>query len=121
MKFLVFFHVWLLVFVLCSSFVFCRRPAVVNIGAIFTFNSVIGRASKSAMEVATSDINSDSSILSGTELKLVMKDANCSVFMGSVGGIFHFFILLLFVSMFLILFMLNVILRLLGRLQGSCF
>lgn len=86
MKFLVFFHVWLLVFVLCSSFVFCRRPAVVNIGAIFTFNSVIGRASKSAMEVATSDINSDSSILSGTELKLVMKDANCSVFMGSVGA-----------------------------------
>ncbi|KAK0588542.1 hypothetical protein LWI29_002337 [Acer saccharum] len=67
-----------------SGSVFCRRPSVVNIGALFTFDSVIGRAAKVAMEAAVSDVNADQGILNGTELKLIMKDANCSVFMGSI-------------------------------------
>ncbi|KAA8526501.1 hypothetical protein F0562_008296 [Nyssa sinensis] len=66
--------------------VHCQRPAVVNVGAVFTFNSVIGRAAKLALEAAVFDINADPSILNGTELKLIMKDANCNVFMGSIGA-----------------------------------
>ncbi|KAK3031874.1 hypothetical protein RJ639_035644 [Escallonia herrerae] len=62
----------------------CQRPAVVNVGAIFTFNSVIGKAAKVAMEFAVSDVNADPRILNGTELKLIMEDADCSVFLGSV-------------------------------------
>lgn len=77
-------QVLILIWVFPYGSVYCQRPTVVNIGAIFTFNSVIGRAAKTAMEVAVSDVNADRSILSGTRLKLIMEDANCSVFIGSV-------------------------------------
>ncbi|XP_012086330.1 glutamate receptor 3.7 isoform X2 [Jatropha curcas] len=78
-----FWFVFILVFVNAS--VSCQRPKVVNIGAVFTFDSVIGRAARPAMETAVSDINADARILNGTELKLFMEDANCNVFLGSVG------------------------------------
>ncbi|OWM78564.1 glutamate receptor 3.7 [Punica granatum] len=67
-----------------AGFVSSQKPSVVKIGAIFTYDSVIGRAAKAAMEAAVSDVNADPTILRGTELRLVMQDANCSVFMGSV-------------------------------------
>uniref|UniRef100_A0A5B7B3H3 Glutamate receptor n=1 Tax=Davidia involucrata TaxID=16924 RepID=A0A5B7B3H3_DAVIN len=86
MKFIVIMPLSLLVLIFCSTCVHCQRPAVVNFGAVFTFNSVIGRAAKGAMEAAVSDINADPSILNGTELKLIMEDANCNVFMGSIGA-----------------------------------
>uniref|UniRef100_A0A6N2MBY7 Glutamate receptor n=1 Tax=Salix viminalis TaxID=40686 RepID=A0A6N2MBY7_SALVM len=76
-----FVSIWLLV----NGFVICQRPAVVNLGAIFTFDSVIGKAAKPAMEAAVSDINNDTRILNGTKLNLLMDDVNCSVFLGSVG------------------------------------
>ena len=75
-----------LIWVFLNGSVYCQGPAVVNIGAIFTFNSVIGRAAKLAMETAVSDVNADPKILNGTELKLIPEDANCSAFLGSVGG-----------------------------------
>lgn len=77
-------QVLILIWVFPYGSVYCQRPAVINVGAIFTFNSVIGRAAKTAMEAAVSDVNADRSILYGTTLKLIMEDANCSVFMGSV-------------------------------------
>lgn len=64
----------------------CQRPAVVNIGAVFTFDSIIGRAAKVAMEAAVSDVNADPSILNGTKLNLVMADTHCNVLVGSIGG-----------------------------------
>ncbi|KAK6242527.1 Ionotropic glutamate receptor [Theobroma cacao] len=73
----------LMVWVCQSCLVGCEKPAVVNIGAIFTFNSVIGRAAKPAMEAAVADINANPTILNGTRLNLFMEDANCSVFLGS--------------------------------------
>ncbi|KAB5527622.1 hypothetical protein DKX38_021469 [Salix brachista] len=76
-----FVSIWLLV----NGFVSCQRPAVVNLGGIFTFDSVIGKAAKPAMEAAVSDINNDIRILNGTKLNLLMDDVNCSVFLGSVG------------------------------------
>lgn len=75
--------------VVFGGIVCCQRPAVVNIGAIFTFNSVIGRAAKVAMEAAASDVNADQMILNGTELKLFMRDVKCNVFMGSIEGDFN--------------------------------
>lgn len=75
--------------VVFGGIVCCQRPAVVNIGAIFTFNSVIGRAAKVAMEAAVSDVNADPMILNGTELKLFMRDVKCNVFMGSIEGDFN--------------------------------
>ncbi|KAJ8763809.1 hypothetical protein K2173_003591 [Erythroxylum novogranatense] len=77
---LLFISIW----VVFDSLACCQRPAVVNIGAIFTFDSVIGRAARPAMEAAAFDINNNPRILNGTELRLMMEDANCSVFLGSI-------------------------------------
>ncbi|XWS64104.1 hypothetical protein CRYUN_Cryun06bG0158300 [Craigia yunnanensis] len=58
------------------------KPNVINIGALFTLNSVIGEAAKLALQAATDDVNSDPNILNGIELKLVLHDTNCSGFVG---------------------------------------
>ncbi|XXG39209.1 hypothetical protein AAC387_Pa01g0228 [Persea americana] len=58
------------------------RPPVVNIGAIFTFNSVIGRVAKVAIEAAVEDINSNSSVLGGTKLVVSMQDSDFSGLVG---------------------------------------
>lgn len=63
------------------------RPSAVNIGALFTFDSAIGRAARAAIETAVDDVNSDSSILPGTRLNLISLDTNCSEFLGTMEGI----------------------------------
>lgn len=68
-----------------SSF---SRPKSVNIGALFTFNSVIGRAVKPAIAAAVDDINSNSSLLEGTTINLIFHDTNCSGFLGTMEGSF---------------------------------
>ncbi|XP_050103622.1 glutamate receptor 3.4-like isoform X1 [Malus sylvestris] len=60
------------------------RPSSLNIGALFTFNSTIGRAAKPAILAAIDDVNSDHSILRGTKLNLSLLDTNCSGFLGTV-------------------------------------
>ncbi|KAK6258081.1 hypothetical protein SCA6_012555 [Theobroma cacao] len=60
------------------------RPEVVNIGAIFSFQSVIGKAAKVAVEAAIEDINSNPDILRGTKLNLQLKDSNYSGFLAMV-------------------------------------
>ncbi|XP_057985216.1 glutamate receptor 3.7-like isoform X2 [Hevea brasiliensis] len=74
------------IWVLLIGFVSCQRPKFVNIGAVFTFDSVIGRAARPAIEAAVSDINRDTRILNGTELRLFTQDAKCNVFLGSIGA-----------------------------------
>ncbi|KAF5949311.1 hypothetical protein HYC85_011304 [Camellia sinensis] len=54
------------------------------IGALYTFNSVVGRSAKPAIEVAVDDVNSDSTVLAGMKLNLTLHDTNCSVFLGIV-------------------------------------
>ncbi|XVE87557.1 hypothetical protein DITRI_Ditri18aG0127200 [Diplodiscus trichospermus] len=77
--------------ILCSGFPIIGvstdvspRPEFVNIGAIFAFKSVIGKAAKVAIDSAIKDINSNPDILQGTELRMQMKDSNYSGFMGIV-------------------------------------
>ena len=74
------------------------RPAEVRIGALFTFDSVIGRAVKPAIELAVADINADPSILSETKLSVLMQDTNCSGFVGTIEG--SYFLLSLHFSFF---------------------
>lgn len=64
------------------------KPSEVQIGGIFTFNSSIGKVAKVAIEAAIEDVNSDPSVLGGTELKLVTKDVNDSGFLGIIEGNF---------------------------------
>ncbi|CAL9093814.1 unnamed protein product [Musa textilis] len=63
------------------------RPAVVSIGAVLTYDSVIGRVAKAAIEAAVADVNANASVLGGTRLNLVMRDANCNVFLGSAAAL----------------------------------
>ncbi|XXG79735.1 hypothetical protein AAC387_Pa09g0740 [Persea americana] len=79
----------LLSLILISSlacYINCERPATVNIGAVFTHNSTIGRVAKVAIQVAVNDINSNSSVLGGTKLNLILEDSACNVFIGSIGA-----------------------------------
>ncbi|KAK2975681.1 hypothetical protein RJ640_027784 [Escallonia rubra] len=80
--------VWVVLLVFCNA---CssdggvsnnvsKRPDVVNIGSILTFESVIGRVAKVAMEAAIEDVNSNPAVLAGTKLKLTMHDSNFSGF-----------------------------------------
>ncbi|KAH6821359.1 glutamate receptor 3.3 [Perilla frutescens var. hirtella] len=60
------------------------RPAVVNVGAIFTLDSTIGRVAKVAIDEAVKDINANSSVLTGTKINVKFRDSNCSGFLGLV-------------------------------------
>ncbi|WOL17775.1 glutamate receptor 3.7-like [Canna indica] len=70
-----------------AGFASAGRPAVVNVGAVLTYDSVIGRVAKVAIEAAVADINANSSVLGGTRLNLMMHDANCSVFLGAAAAL----------------------------------
>ncbi|GFQ05272.1 glutamate receptor 3.4 [Phtheirospermum japonicum] len=61
-----------------------ESPSVVNVGALFTFNSVIGRSVGPAILAAIEDVNSDATILKGTKINLILRDTNCSGFFGTV-------------------------------------
>ncbi|KAL3848974.1 hypothetical protein ACJIZ3_010856 [Penstemon smallii] len=61
-----------------------NRPKNVNIGALFTYNSVIGRSAMPAILAAVEDVNSDTTILKNTKLNLIMQDTNCSGFVGTI-------------------------------------
>ncbi|KAJ0591221.1 putative periplasmic binding protein-like I [Helianthus annuus] len=63
------------------------RPKVVNIGALLTVNSVIGRSVKPAILAAVDDVNADTSILGDTYLNLILHDTNCSGFIGTMGAL----------------------------------
>ncbi|GAV89451.1 Lig_chan domain-containing protein/SBP_bac_3 domain-containing protein/ANF_receptor domain-containing protein [Cephalotus follicularis] len=84
MKLVLSVPLFILTWAFLNGVVHCKRPAFVNVGAIFTYDSVIGRAAKAAMEAAVSDVNADPRILNGTELRLIMEDAQCNVFLGSI-------------------------------------
>ncbi|CAL5391257.1 unnamed protein product [Camellia sinensis] len=60
------------------------KPNVVNIGALYTFNSAIGRSAKPGIEAAVDDVNSNSTVLAGMKLNLILHDTNCSGFLGTV-------------------------------------
>ncbi|RDX99915.1 Glutamate receptor 3.3, partial [Mucuna pruriens] len=76
--------------VCCVSVVSClgvsvsSRPGVVNIGAIFNIDSIIGKVAKIALEEAVKDVNANTSILHGTKLVLTMQNSNSSGFIGMV-------------------------------------
>ncbi|KAG2613718.1 hypothetical protein PVAP13_4KG405001 [Panicum virgatum] len=60
------------------------RPSEVALGALFTYDSTIGRAARLAIELAVDDVNADGTVLAGTKLSLKSRDTNCSAFLGTV-------------------------------------
>lgn len=83
------------------------KKKVVNIGALFTLNSVIGRSAQPAIMAAVEDVNSDSGVLPETKLNLILHDTNCSGFLGTVEGIY--FHKLLFLGLWSQIFLLAVV------------
>ncbi len=86
---------WLLVLMVFCNGLFMRtsttsvstRPNVVNIGAILSFNSSIGKVAKVAIETAIKDVNDNPAILNGTTLKIALQDSKLSSgFLGIVEG-----------------------------------
>ncbi|KAM3252105.1 glutamate receptor 3.6 isoform X1 [Capsicum annuum] len=63
------------------------RPKVVNIGCILSFNSLVGKITKVAVEAAVEDINSIPHVLGGTKLNMITLDSNSSGFLGIVEAI----------------------------------
>ncbi|XP_021275405.1 glutamate receptor 3.2 isoform X3 [Herrania umbratica] len=63
------------------------KPDVVNVGAIFSFNSINGKVAKVAMKAAENDINSDPSVLAGRKLTISLHDSNYSSFLGIIGAL----------------------------------
>ncbi|KAI7734668.1 hypothetical protein M8C21_009086 [Ambrosia artemisiifolia] len=57
------------------------RPDVVNIASILTFDSIIGKVAKIALQAAIEDVNADPTILKGTKLNITLHDANYSGFL----------------------------------------
>ncbi|KAF2314621.1 hypothetical protein GH714_027988 [Hevea brasiliensis] len=77
--------VWLVFFSLVCFSPFLHgavSPGAVNVGAIFTFNTINGKVARIAMKAAEDDINSDPSILGGRKFSITMHDSNFSGFMG---------------------------------------
>ncbi|KAK1430731.1 hypothetical protein QVD17_13682 [Tagetes erecta] len=64
-----------------------KKPGVVNVGALFSVNSVIGRSSAPAIAAAIDDINSSPTILQETQLNLISYDTNCSGFIGTIDAL----------------------------------
>lgn len=62
------------------------RPHVVNVGAIFAYNSTIGKVAKTAIELAVKDVNNNQALLNGTKLVLTRVDSRCNVFVGTGEG-----------------------------------
>lgn len=63
-----------------------NRPDFVNVGAILSRNSTIGKVARVAIEAAVEDVNSDPDVLAGTKINLTMQDSNYSGFLGIVEG-----------------------------------
>ncbi|KAH1031057.1 hypothetical protein J1N35_043231 [Gossypium stocksii] len=63
------------------------RPNVVNVGAIFSFDTINGKVAKVAMKAAEDDINSDPSILGGRKLSVALHDSNYSSFLSFIGAL----------------------------------
>ncbi|XVE93053.1 hypothetical protein REPUB_Repub01dG0157000 [Reevesia pubescens] len=63
------------------------KPDVVNVGAIFSFNTIDGKVAKVAMKAAENDINSDPSVLVGRKLSIALHDSNFSSFLGIFGAL----------------------------------
>ncbi|KAF6154329.1 hypothetical protein GIB67_026785 [Kingdonia uniflora] len=64
-----------------------RRPATVNIGAIFSLGTINGKVSKIAMDAAVHDVNADLSVLGGSKLVLSLHDSNLSGFSSIMGAL----------------------------------
>ncbi|KAI3794341.1 hypothetical protein L1987_36971 [Smallanthus sonchifolius] len=63
------------------------RPDVVSIASILTFDSIIGKVAKIALEAAIEDVNSDPTVLNGTKLKIALHDSNYSGFVSMMAAL----------------------------------
>ncbi|XP_062119842.1 glutamate receptor 3.6-like [Humulus lupulus] len=59
-------------------------PSVIHVGAILSFESLVSKVAKVAIDAAIEDVNSDPTILGGAKLQIVKQDTNYSGFLGIV-------------------------------------
>ncbi|XP_028776703.1 glutamate receptor 3.6-like [Neltuma alba] len=86
---------WLLVLVIFYCGIYSNglsgvpaRPSSVNVGAILSFNSTVGKVAKVAIDAAKDDINSNPSVLNGTKLNISFQDTKFSTgFLGIIDSL----------------------------------
>ncbi|KAF4380244.1 hypothetical protein CsatB_002426 [Cannabis sativa] len=59
-------------------------PSVIHIGAILSYESLVSKVAKVAIDAAIEDVNSDPTILNGATIQVVKQDTNFSGFLGIV-------------------------------------
>ncbi|KAM7261130.1 hypothetical protein ACFE04_026605 [Oxalis oulophora] len=59
-------------------------PHLLNIGALISLNSTIGKAANLAVQAAIDDVNSTPSLLNSTHLRLILQNSDYSGFLGLV-------------------------------------
>ena len=63
-----------------------NTSSVIHIGALVSYDTINGRAARTAIQMAVDSINKDNNILNNSELVLHMLDTNCSAFLGVAAG-----------------------------------
>ena len=72
-----------------------NASSVIHIGALISYDTIIGRVARKAIQMALDDINKDKNLLNNSELVLHMLDTNCSAFTGvAAGKLLRFFMFL---------------------------
>ncbi|GAA0158600.1 transmembrane signal receptor [Lithospermum erythrorhizon] len=61
-----------------------ERPETVNIGCILSFQSVVSKVARVAIDAAVADVNSRPEVLAGTKMNIVMLDSNYSGFLSII-------------------------------------
>ncbi|KAI7738381.1 hypothetical protein M8C21_008444, partial [Ambrosia artemisiifolia] len=64
-----------------------KRPDVISIASILTFDSIIGKVAKIALEAAIEDVNSHPTVLNGTKLKLTLHDSKYNGFLSMMAAL----------------------------------
>ncbi|MCO5556251.1 hypothetical protein L7F22_009797 [Adiantum nelumboides] len=62
-------------------------PGHVKIGALFAFNSTVGKLVRDAIQLAVNDVNNALEVLNGTELEMEMFDSGCNPVQGAASAV----------------------------------
>ena len=63
-----------------------NASSVIHVGALISYDTIIGRVARKAIQMALDEINKDKNLLNNSELVLHMLDTNCSAFLGVAAG-----------------------------------
>jgi hypothetical protein len=79
-----------------------NAPSVIHIGALVSYDTIIGNTAIKAIKMALDDINKDKNVLNTSQLVLHLLDTNCTAFTGVAAGNFLYVFCIRIVFFFLV-------------------